>query len=162
MRKVNTIKRTKQYQSKLEKWIEERMDAHTGKPDYRDFPTNKKKDILLILKPTELYTPYIKNREYSWVGYERFKKVGHLKNTSAEVLGFGDIRYYCPWEYDLKIKCIDNKMRYTGAYSPGLQICDFVFIPHPKELESFKSIMKHISNKPKHLESKLEEYYANL
>lgn len=64
------------------------------------------------------------------------------KNTIAEVIGYSDIPYYCPWEADMKLKCIDDKIRFMDA-SPDEESPDFIFVPHPEELDEFEKFMEH-------------------
>lgn len=138
--------------------LENRLIEHSfpdGEPDYRSFPMHKKGDLILILKPEGLYTPEID----PWpnithhVSRHSFKNVDFLKNTIAEVIGYSDIYYSGPMEADMKLKCIDDEVRFMDAF-PDEENPDFIFVPHPKDLDDFEKFMEHYVGKERKSEVK--------
>ena len=152
--------KTKRQIRELEKWIKE--DSFNGKPDGRDFPMHKKGDLILILNAESLYTPEIDSWPHSTnhVSRHPFENVGFLKNTIAQVIGYSDIPYYDPWEADMKINCIDEKVRFIDA-STFEERPNFIFVPHPESLEKFEHFMQYYVGEQKNkVKMLLEKVYV--
>ncbi len=135
-------RKTKKHLARMKRWIKENSSEGED-PDYRRFPMHKKGELILILTP-DLYTPEIDSwpKSTNHVSRYPFRNVEFLQNTIAEVIGYSDIPYYDPWEADMKLKCIDDKVRFMDA-SPDEQNPEFIFVPHPRAFEQFQEFIKY-------------------
>ena len=137
--KYNELSRTKGYLRELRRWASDIDSYMFGNPDSRDFPQNKKGDIVMILKTTEFYYPY-EDEKWDGGGHIERQHIRTPKNlalTRAKVMGPSGIDYYCPWEEDLRLICADGKERYVDAGDSG---GSFIFLPHPEMWFEYENI----------------------
>lgn len=157
-------RKTRKHFKRMEKWLQE-FYLYDEKPDYRSFPMHKKGDLILILKPEHLYIPEIDPwpNLTNHVSRHYFNNVDFLKITAAEVIGYSDIPYYDPWEKDMKLRCIDDKVRYMDA-TPDEKNPDFIFVPHLKALEQFQEFIKYYAEGENEAKAKrlLKKVYAEV
>jgi len=126
----NNLRRSKEYIQELKGWVEDNIH---GDLDIRSFPQNQEGDIVLITCTRGFYIPYIDFGHHVSIKEVRAQK--KLELTVAKVLGDSGINYYDPLENDLKLMCIDSKIRYLSAVDAG---GNYIFLPHPKTFIDFK------------------------